>query len=157
MDMEKQLQADLTAAMKERKETDVAALRGIKTAIMQLKTSPNFKGDRDSYLSDLEVIKLIQKLVKEREESAEIYIANGREDLAEKEVAEAEVMKAYLPEPLSEEKLAEIVSEKIKETGATGIKDMGKVIGCVTKSVGGQADGRTISTMVKKLLLADGQ
>ena len=150
--MENRIQKDIMFAMKEKDEVRLNALRAVKTAIMQTKTSSNFKGDRDSLLSDADVIKIMQKMVKERMESFEIYKSAGREDLAAKEESEANIIKEYLPQPLSEDELTIIVTDAIKEVGATSIKEMGKVIGVVSSKVNGRADGKAISTIVKKVL-----
>lgn len=150
--MEERIQRDIMSAMKEKNEVKLASLRAIKTAIMQTKTSPNFKGDRDSTLPDSEVIKIMQKLVKEREDSSNIYIAAGRNDLADKEIKELNIIKEYLPQQLSENEVQKIVEEAIAETNATSIKDMGKVMGLVTKRINGQSDGKTISSIIKKML-----
>lgn len=140
------------SAMKEKNETKLTALRAVKTAIMQTKTSSTFKGDRDSVLPDADVVKLMQKMVKEREEAAEIYTKNGRNELAEKEINEANIIKSYLPQPLTIEEVEVLVTDAIKETGASSMKDMGKVISVVNAKANGRTDGKTISTIVKKML-----
>lgn len=138
--------------MKEKDEVRLAALRAVKTAIMQNKTSPNFKGNRDANLPDADVLKIMQKLVKEREESFNIYISAGRNDLADKEYKEMLVIKEYLPKPLTEDELNTIIKEVIAEVGATTMKDMGKVMSIVTQRVNGRADGSVISKMVRGIL-----
>lgn len=150
--MEKKIQNDIMNAMREKDEIKLTALRAVKTSIMQTKTSPTFKGDRDSVLPDSDVLKIIQKLVKEREDSAKIYIDAKRQELADKEIAEAVILKTYLPRQLSIEEVTEIVKNVIKEVGATSMKDMGKVIGLVNTRTSGQSDGKTISSIVKRLL-----
>ena len=150
--MEELIQRDIMSAMKEKNETKLTALRAVKTAIMQTKTSSTFKGDRDSVLPDADVIKLMQKMVKEREEVAEIYTKNGRSELAEKEINEANIIKSYLPQPLTIEEVEALVTDAIKETGASSMKDMGKVISVVNAKANGRTDGKTISSIVKKLL-----
>jgi uncharacterized protein YqeY len=150
--MEKRIQQDIMSAMKEKNEVRLSALRAVKTAIMQTKTSPNFSGDRDAPLSDADVIKIMQKLAKERQESFDIYTAAGRNDLADKEMSEMNIIKEYLPQPLTSEELEVIVAETIKETSATSMKEMGKVMGAVSAKVSGRADGKVISGIVKKLL-----
>lgn len=150
--MEKKIQNDIMDAMREKNEIKLTALRAVKTSIMQTKTSPTFKGDRDSVLPDSDVLKIIQKLVKEREDSAKIYIDAKRQELADKEIAEAVILKTYLPRQLSIEEVTEIVKNVIKEVGATSMKDMGKVIGLVNTRTSGQSDGKTISSIVKRLL-----
>ena len=117
--MEERIQKDIMSAMKEKDEVRLTALRAVKTAIMQTKTSPNFKGDREANLPDADVLKIMQKLAKEREESFNIYISAGRNDLADKEHKEMLIIKEYLPKPLSEEELNTIVKEVISEVGAT--------------------------------------
>lgn len=150
--MEKKIQNDIMNAMREKDEIKLTALRAVKTSIMQTKTSPTFKGDRDSVLPDSDVLKIIQKLVKEREDSAKIYIDAKRQELADKEIAEAVILKTYLPRQLSIEEVTEIVKNVIKEVGATSMKDMGKVIGLVNTRTSGQSDGKTISGIVKTFL-----
>ena len=150
--MEERIQKDIMSAMKEKDEVRLTALRAVKTAIMQTKTSPNFKGDRDVNLPDADVFKIMQKLAKEREESFNIYISAGRNDLADKEHKEMLIIKEYLPKPLTEEELNVIVKEVIEETGAVTMKDMGKVMGVVSQRTNGRADGKVISMIVKKLL-----
>ena len=150
--MEERIQKDIMSAMKEKDEVRLAALRAVKTAIMQTKTSPNFKGNRDANLPDADVLKIMQKLVKEREESFNIYISAGRNDLADKEYKEMLVIKEYLPKPLTEDELNTIIKEAIAEVGATTMKDMGKVMSIVTQRVNGRADGSIISKMVRGIL-----
>lgn len=150
--MEKKIQNDIMDAMREKNEIKLTALRAVKTSIMQTKTSPTFKGERDSVLPDSDVLKIIQKLVKEREDSAKIYIDAKRQELADKEIAEATILKAYLPKQLSIEEVTEIVKAVIEETGASSLKDMGKVIGIVNQRTSGQSDGKTISGIVKTFL-----
>ena len=150
--MEERIQKDIMSAMKEKDEVRLTALRAVKTAIMQTKTSPNFKGDRDANLPDADVLKIMQKLAKEREESFNIYISAGRNDLADKEHKEMLIIKEYLPKPLTEEELNTIVKETIEEVGALTMKDMGKVMGMVSQKTNGRADGKVVSMIVKKLL-----
>lgn len=150
--MEERIQKDIMSAMKEKDEVRLTALRAVKTAIMQTKTSPNFKGDRDANLPDADVLKIMQKLAKEREESFNIYISAGRNDLADKEHKEMLIIKEYLPKPLTEEELNTIVKETIEEMGASTMKDMGKVMGMVSQKTNGRADGKVVSMIVKKLL-----
>ena len=150
--MEERIQKDIMSAMKEKDEVRLAALRAVKTAIMQTKTSPNFKGNRDANLPDADVLKIMQKLAKEREEAFNIYISAGRNDLADKEYKEMLVIKEYLPKPLTEDELNTIIKEAIAEVGATTMKDMGKVMSIVTQRVNGRADGSIISKMVRGIL-----
>jgi uncharacterized protein YqeY len=150
--MEEKIQKDIMSAMKEKDEVRLTALRAVKTAIMQTKTSPNFKGNRDANLPDADVLKIMQKLAKEREESYNIYVTAGRNDLADKEYKEMLIIKEYLPKPLTEEELNTIVKETIEEMGASTMKDMGRVMGMVSQKTNGRADGKVVSMIVKKLL-----
>jgi uncharacterized protein YqeY len=150
--MENRIQTDIMAAMKAKDEVALTTLRGIKTAIMQYKTSSNFKGDRDSNLSDSEVIKIMQKLAKERRETADVYKNAGRTELAEKELAEANIIDNYLPKAMTESEVEEMVKTVIAEVGATSMKEMGLVIKNVNAKANGRTDGKTISTIVKRLL-----
>lgn len=150
--MENRIQTDIMAAMKAKDDVALTTLRGIKTAIMQYKTSSNFKGDRDSNLPDAEVIKIMQKLAKERRETAEVYKNAGRTELAEKELAEANIIDKYLPKAMTELEVEEMVRSVIAEMGATSIKEMGLVIKTVNAKANGRTDGKTISTIVKRLL-----
>ena len=147
MALEQQIQKDIMEAMKAHNESRLNATRGIKSEILLAKTSG---GDHE--LTDGDILKIIQKLVKQRKESAELYTQGGRPELAEKEIAEMKVMEAYLPKALSEDEVRNILKEVVAEVGATGPKDMGKVMGAATKKLAGQADGRMISTIVKELL-----
>lgn len=148
MGLETQIQTDMMAAMKAHETVRLAALRGIKAAILLAKTSEGGNGE----ISDADIIKIIQKLVKQRKESAEIYSSQNRPELAENEIAEAQAMEVYLPKQLSEAEVEEILKGIIAETGASKPSDMGKVMGTATKRLAGQADGKMISAIVKRLL-----
>lgn len=148
MELEKQIQTDLVAAMKAHETVRLAALRGIKAAILLAKTSGGGNGE----VTDADIVKIIRKLVKQRKESAEIYSGQNRQDLAENELAEAAAMEVYLPRQLEEAELREILKGIIAETGASKPSDMGKVMGVATKRLAGQADGKLVSTLVKELL-----
>jgi uncharacterized protein YqeY len=150
--MENRLQKDIATAMKAKDEVTLMALRGVKTAIMQYKTSPNFKGNRDENLPDTDIIKIMQKMVKERKETADVYKNAGRLELANKELSEANVIEGYLPKQLTENEVEVMVREAIAEVNATSIKDMGKVITSVNSKANGRTDGKTISTIVKRIL-----
>ena len=150
--MEKKIQSDIMNAMKSKDEITLKTLRGVKTAIMQYKTSSTFKGDRDAILPDGEVIKIMQKLAKERKETAEVYKNAGRIELAEQEMAEANIIEKYLPQAMSESEVEELVKASIAELGATSMKEMGLVIKDVNAKANGRTDGKTISTIVKRLL-----
>lgn len=125
----------------------LASVRGIKAAILLAKTSEGAKE-----LDDAAIVKIIQKLVKQRKESAEIYSQQNRPELAQNELAEAAVMEKYLPRQLSEAEIEEKVKEIMAQVGATSIADMGKVMGVAAKALAGQADGKVISALVRKLL-----
>ena len=148
MEMEKQIQADMVAAMKAKETVRLASLRAIKAAITLAKTAEGATGDID----DAAIVKIIQKLVKQRKESAQQYNDAGRPELAENELAEAAVMEVYLPKQLSEAEVEAKLAEIIAEVGASQPSDMGKVMGVATKRLAGLAEGRLISTLVKKLL-----
>ena len=152
MSLEKIIQADIVTAMKEKNENKLRTLRAIKTTIMELKTSPTFKGDRDAELSDADLIKLMQKMAKERRDVAKVYADNGRTEMADKENIEASIIEVYLPQPLTENEIKVLVVEAMESVGATSMKDMGKVITYVNGKAAGRADGKIISTIVKSLL-----
>ena len=147
--LEQQIQNDLKAAMLAKDKVALASIRGIKAAILLAKTA---EGGQKDTLEDAELIKIIQKLVKQRKESAAIYSQQNRPELAENELAEVAVMEKYLPKALSEEEVEAIVKEIITEVGASSMADMGKVMGVATKKLAGQAEGRVISSTVKRLL-----
>ena len=147
--LENQIQSDIKAAMIAKDAVALTSIRAIKAAILLAKTS---EGGAKESLEDEEVIKIIGKLVKQRKESAAIYSQQNREDLAQNELAEAKVMEKYLPKSLSEEEVEAAVKEIIAPTGASSMADMGKVMGVATKKLAGAADGRVISTIVKRLL-----
>lgn len=147
MALEQQIQKDIMEAMKAHNTVRTNAVRAIKSEILLAKTS-----GAGAEITDGDVIKLIQKLIKQRKESAAMYAQSGRQDLADNELAEAAEMEGYLPKQLSEAEVEEIVKGIITETGASSMADMGKVMGLATKKLAGQADGRTVSTIVKKLL-----
>lgn len=146
--LENKIQSDLVLAMKEKDLAKVSAFRSIKTAIMETKTAPGGKKE----LEDGDIIKIIQKLAKQREESASIYEQNNRLDLAEPERKELEVLNTFLPKMLSESEIEDIVTKTIANLGATSMKDMGKVMGFINKTYTGQVDGGTVSRIVKSKL-----
>lgn len=148
MELEKQIQADMVVAMKAKETVRLASLRAVKAAILLAKTAEGGSGE----VTDSDIIKIIQKLVKQRKESAEQYTAANRPELAENELAEAEAMSVYLPKQLSEAEVEEKLKEIIASVGASKPSDMGKVMGVATKQLAGLADGRLISGIVKKLL-----
>ena len=146
--LEQQIQEDIKAAMKAKDTVALAATRAIKGEILLFKTAEG--GSRD--VTDADVLKMIQKLIKQRKESAEQFTAAGRQELADNELAEAAAMEKYLPRQLSVDEVKARVREIIAQVGATSVRDMGKVMGAANKALAGQSDGRTISTVVKELL-----
>lgn len=135
-------------AMKSKDTVALESLRAIKSALLLAKTE---KGGGEG-LSEADEIALVQKLVKQRKDSAAIYTEQGRADLAEPELAQVAVLERFLPEPLTEEEIESVVVRTIDSLGAEGMKDMGKVMGAVTKELAGAADGKTISTIVRAKL-----
>ena len=148
MTLEQQIQEDIKAAMRAKDAVALAARRAVKNEILLFKTSEG--GAKD--VTDADVLKMIQKLIKQRKETAQVYTDNNRPELAENELAEATVMERYLPKQLSSEELEARIREIVAEVGATSIRDMGKVMGVASKRLAGVADGRAISAAVKALL-----
>ena len=124
------------------------ALRGVKKEVIEAKTS---KGAAEE-LSDADIMKIVQKMVKQRKDAAELFKSQNREDLAEKELAEVDAISGYLPKQLTKEELEPIVKSIIEKVGATSMKEMGKVMGVASKELAGKADGKDISVVVKQLL-----
>jgi len=149
MSLEKELMVLLKEAMKSKDTVALQSLRAVKSAILLAKTENGAKAE----LTEEQELKILQKQVKQRKDSAAIFITQGRQDLADPELAEAAVIENFLPEALSKEAIEKVVVATIQKTGATGMKDMGKVMGLVSKELAGQADGKTISTLVKKNLI----
>ena len=135
-------------AMKAKDTNALTSLRAIKSAILLAQTESGAKQE----LSEEDEIKLLQKLVKQRKDSAAIFAEQGRDDLAQPELDQAAVIEQFLPEQLSEEEVEKVVEDIIAKTGADGMKDMGKVMGMASKELAGKADGKTISTIVKNKL-----
>jgi uncharacterized protein YqeY len=148
MSLQNQVMEEIKVAMKAKDSITLESLRAIKSALLLAQTE---KGAGDE-MSDTDEIKLIQKLVKQRKDSAAIFKEQGREDLAEPELAQVAVIENFLPAQLSEDEIEKVVTQIIEITGATGMKDMGKVMGMVSKQLGGQADGKTISGIVRAKL-----
>lgn len=148
MSLQIQINEEIKNAMKAKDTLALEALRAIKSAVLLAQTESGAKKE----LSKEEEIKLLQKLVKQRKESARIYTEQGRDDLAQPEIEQAKIIEKFLPAQLSEEEIKEIIKQIIAETGANGIAQMGQVMGEANKRMAGQADGRTISTVVKSLL-----
>lgn len=143
-----QISEDIKTAMKARDKVALETLRNIKKVFLEAKTAP---GANDT-LSDADALKLIQKLVKQGKDAAAIYTGQGRQDLADEELAQVKVMEKYLPKQMTPEELEAALRGIIAEVGATGPKDMGKVMGAATKQLSGQAEGRVISAKVAELL-----
>jgi uncharacterized protein YqeY len=148
MNFQDQLNSKLKAAMREKNKVALESLRAIKSAILLLQTQSGAK----ETLDDAEIIKLLQKLVKQRKESASIFREQGRVDLAEPEEAQIEVISQFLPEQLSAEEVEKVVGEVVQSVGATTMKDMGKVMGMSNKQLAGKADGKLIAEIIKKRL-----
>ena len=148
MSLELKITTALKEAMKSKNQIALTALRAVKSAILVHKTQKFSDGD----LSDEDEMKILQKLVKQRKDSAAIYTGQGRNDLAEPELKEAELIQQFLPKALSEDEVKEVIKSIIDETGAEGMKDMGKVMGLSTKKLMGKADGKLISTIVRGFL-----
>ena len=148
MSLQQDVMTALKEAMKSKNQTALTALRAVKSAILLAKTECGAVGE----LSEEQELKILQKQVKQRKDSAAIFIEQGRDDLAQPELAEAEVISQFLPEALSEEEIEKVVVSTIESVGATSMKDMGKVMGIVSKQLAGQADGKTISTIVRNKL-----
>ena len=139
---------DIKSAMLAKDKIRLEALRGVKKEFLEAKTAKGSDGD----LSDEMATKIIQKMVKQRKDSATIYVEQNRPELAEKELAEVAVLENYLPKQLSSEELEAAIKAIIEQTGATSAKDMGKVMGAATKTLAGKTEGRLISETVKRLL-----
>jgi len=148
MSLEQKIMGDLKTAMLAKDEKALRSLRAIKAAILLAKTSEGFSGD----LKEDDEVKLLQKLVKQRKDSLEIFQQQNRTDLAQKEQEEIEIIEKFLPKPLSADELRSEVAVVINEVGASSPADMGKVMGAATKKLAGKADGKTISALVKELL-----
>jgi uncharacterized protein len=148
MSLKAQIEADIKKAMLAKDKDELRALRGIKSLILLAETDKGAKTE----LSQEDETKLLTKAAKQRRDSAEIYATQGREDLQQVELAELKVIEKYLPKQLTEEELIEKLKVIIKNIGASGPQDMGKVMGVATKDLAGQADGKIVSFMVKSLL-----
>ncbi|HKK59240.1 MAG TPA: GatB/YqeY domain-containing protein [Salinivirga sp.] len=148
MSLEKDITQKMKEAMKAKNKPKLEAIRAIKNAILQEKT----KAGGGDEIDEATEMKMLQKLVKQREDSAEIYKKEGRNELAEKELFEANIIKEFLPEQLSEDEIRTEIEKIITETGASSMKDMGKVMGMANKQMAGRADGKLISEIVKAKL-----
>ncbi len=143
-----QISNDIKEAMKARDKVRLDTLRNIKKVFIEAKTAP---GANDN-LDDADAMKILQKLAKQGKESAETFVKQNRNDLADNELAQVKVIEEYLPQPLTEAEIEQKVKEIISVTGASSIKEMGKVMGMASKELAGRADGGTISAIVKRLL-----
>lgn len=143
-----QISEDIKAAMKARDKVRLETLRNIKKVFIEAKTAPGANDELD----DAAALKIIQKLAKQGRETARTYTDNSRQDLADEELAQVAVMEEYLPKQLSPEEIEKAVKDIIAQTGATSMKEMGKVMGEAGKLLAGKADGKAISTIVKRLL-----
>ena len=148
MSLQQDIMTAMKAAMKEKDQMALAALRAVKSELLLAQTS----GTGESISKD-EEIRILSKLVKQRKDSATIFSEQNRNDLAEPELAQAEIIAQFLPAQLSEEDIEKVVVDTIENVGAEGMKDMGKVMGIVNKKLAGQADGKTISNIVKAKLV----
>lgn len=148
MSLQTAIMTAMKEAMKAKDQNALTSLRAVKSAILLAQTESGAKEE----LTEEQELKLLQKLVKQRKDSAKIFAEQGRTDLAEPELAQAEVIAKFLPEQMSEDAIAAIVDEVIAATGASSMKDMGKVMGQVNAKVAGKADGSTVAKIVKNKL-----
>lgn len=148
MKLTEQIDADLKAAMLAKDEVKKLTIRGIKKEIIEARTAPGATGD----LTDDDVVRIVSKMLKQRKESAAIFVQQGRNELAESELAEAAILENYLPRQLTTEELTAALNVIIEQVGAQGPKDIGKVMGVATKQLAGKVEGRLISETVKQLL-----
>ncbi len=147
MSLQQKVMEDMKAAMRAKDAVALEALRAIKSAILLAQTESSSKD-----LSEKDELKILQKLVKQRRDSAQIFTEQNRADLAEPELNQAKIIEKFLPEQLSEEEITAIVKQVISNTGAASMSDMGKVMGAANAKIAGRADGKTISTIVKREL-----
>jgi uncharacterized protein YqeY len=148
MSLEEKINADIKAAMLAKEKDKLEALRAIKSAVLLAKTA----GGVTAEINEADENKLLQKLVKQRKDAADIYISQARQDMADVELFQSSVIEKYLPQQLSEEEIKIELNKIIIETGATSAKEMGKVMGLATQRLAGKADGKIISQLVKTLL-----
>ena len=148
MSLQEKVMAEMKTAMKNKDAVALESLRAVKSELLLAKTNAETKDG----LTEEQEIRILQKLVKQRKESAAVFSEQGREDLAQPVLAQAAIIEKFLPEQLSEEEIAKVVEAIIEKTGASGMKDMGKVMGMASGELAGKADGKTISTIVKNKL-----
>ena len=149
MSLQNKVMDKMKEAMKAKDTVALQALRAVKSAFLLAKTATGVQAE----ITPDQELKIIQKQVKQRKDSAAIFITQNRQDLADPELAEIAVLEQFLPAALSEEEIEKVVAATITKLGALGMKDMGKVMGVVSNTLSGQADGKVISTLVKKLLM----
>jgi uncharacterized protein YqeY len=149
MSLQQQVNADIITAMKAKDEASLRALRALKSALLLAATAEGAAGDG---IEDEQAIKIFQKLAKQRKESMDIFIQNGRTELAQKEKEELDVIERYLPKQMSEDEIRSALQQVIKEAGATTAADFGKVMPLAMKALAGKADGKIISALLKNLL-----
>ena len=149
MILQEQITADIITAMKEKDEASLRALRALKSALLLAATAEGATGDK---ISDEQAIKIFQKLAKQRKESMEIFLQNGRTELASKEKEELDVIEKYLPKQMSEEEIKAALTVVIQEAGANSAADFGKAMPLAMKALAGKADGKIISALLKQLL-----
>lgn len=148
MSLEEKINADIKTAMLAKEKDKLEALRAIKSAVLLAKTD---KGSTGDISSDVE-LKMLQKMVKQRKEAADIYVQQNRQELADVELFQASVIEAYLPAQMSEAEIKSVIAKIIADSGAASAKDMGKVMGAASKELAGKADGKLISQIVKEML-----
>ncbi|WP_327018026.1 GatB/YqeY domain-containing protein [Croceibacter atlanticus] len=148
MSLSADVMTKMKEAMKAKDQNALTSLRAIKSALLLAQTETGSK----EKISEEQELKMLQKLVKQRKDSAAIYLEQGREDLAAPELEQAKVIESFLPEQMSEEEIAKVVEDIIAKTGASSMADMGKVMGMASGQLSGKADGKTISTIVKSKL-----
>jgi len=148
MTLTEQITQDIKTAMKAKDKVALEALRGIKKELIEASTAEGADGG----VSEEAGIKIMQKMVKQRKDAASIFIEQGREDLAEKEVAEIKVISKFLPEQITGDELEKLVAAIVEKSGASSMKEMGKAMGMASKELGGKADGKEIADLVKKIL-----
>ena len=147
MTLLEQINSDMKAAMKAKDKEKLQAIRAVKTAFTLEMTKTG-----STEIADADALKIVQKLAKQRKDSADTFIAGGRQELADAELKEMSFIEIYLPAQISDEELTEIIKGLVEKTGASSIKDMGKVVGMASKELAGRADGKTIADKVKALL-----
>ena len=147
MSLQKEVMEQMKAAMKSKDKVALESLRALKSEFLLANTSGG-----NTELSKADELKIVQKLVKQRKDSAAIFVEQDRDDLADPELAQAKILEQFLPQQLSEEELKKVIGEIVSQTGASSMRDMGKVMGIASKQLGGKADGKAISMVVKEML-----